>query len=160
MTARLQKKKMHWQHGAFWHRFLFFFFFFFFFFFLFFWFACLCKKIVASTWEKYPPTCAQRRLKSACASARSDQSPRYSHKETLHPCITKTCLFQYIEIFASKTGKFSDKKLWHVSYFCSKHRLWILVRTASARRFYRVPQSVWAKVRKMMYTTVNPSFTM
>ena len=50
--------------------------------------------------------------------------------------ITKTRLFKYIENFTSKNWKFSDKKkLWYFSYFCSKHRLWVLVRTASARRF-------------------------
>ena len=49
--------------------------------------------------------------------------------------ITKTRLFKYIENFTSKNWKFSDKKLWYFSYFCSKHRLWVLVRTASVRRF-------------------------
>ena len=49
--------------------------------------------------------------------------------------ITKTRLFKYVENFTSKNWKFSDKKLWYFSYFCSKHRLWVLVRTASARRF-------------------------
>ena len=49
--------------------------------------------------------------------------------------ITKTCLFKYLENFSSKNWKFSDKKLWYFSYFCSKHRLWVLVRTALARRF-------------------------
>ena len=49
--------------------------------------------------------------------------------------ITKTRLFKYIENFTSKNWKFSDKKLWYFSHFCSKHRLWVLVRTASARRF-------------------------
>ena len=34
-----------------------------------------------------------------------------------------------------KKWKFSDKILWYFSYICSKHRLWVLVRTASARRF-------------------------
>ena len=53
--------------------------------------------------------------------------------------ITKTRLFKYIENFTSKNWKFSDKKLWYFSYFCSKHRFWVLVRTASARRFSRVP---------------------
>ena len=53
--------------------------------------------------------------------------------------ITKTRLFKYIENFTSKNWKFSDKKIWYFSYFCSKHRLWVLVRTASARRFSRVP---------------------
>ena len=47
---------------------------------------------------------------------------------------TKTHLFKYIENFISKNWKVLDKKLWHFSYFCSKHRLWVLVRTASARR--------------------------
>ena len=49
--------------------------------------------------------------------------------------ITKTRLFKYIENFISKNWKFSDKKLWYFSYFCSKHRLWVLVRTTSPRRF-------------------------
>ena len=53
--------------------------------------------------------------------------------------ITKTRLFKYIENFTSKNWNFSGKKLWYFSYFCSKHRLWVLVRTASARRFYRIP---------------------
>ena len=40
-----------------------------------------------------------------------------------------------LKILPPKIGKFSDKKFWYFSYFCSKHRLWVLVRTASARRF-------------------------
>ena len=42
--------------------------------------------------------------------------------------ITKTCLFKYTEKLTTKKWKYS-------SYFCSKHRLWVLVRTALARRF-------------------------
>ena len=49
--------------------------------------------------------------------------------------ITKTRLFKYTEHFTIKTWKFSDKNIWYFSYFCSKHRLWVLVRTASSRRF-------------------------
>ena len=51
--------------------------------------------------------------------------------------ITKTRLFKYIENLTSKNWKFSYKKIWYFSYFCSKakHRLWVLVRTASSRRF-------------------------
>ena len=48
--------------------------------------------------------------------------------------IMKTRLFKYIEILISKNRKFSDKKLIF-SYFCLKHRLWVLLRTASSRRF-------------------------
>ena len=49
--------------------------------------------------------------------------------------IMKTCLFKYIENFTIKKGKFSDKKFWNLSYFCTKHRLWVLVRTTSVRWF-------------------------
>ena len=50
--------------------------------------------------------------------------------------ITKTRLFKYIENFTSRNIKFSDKKksdIFHIS--AQKHRLWVLVRTASPRRF-------------------------
>ena len=56
----------------------------------------------------------------------SDQTSRF---------ITKTRLFKYTENLTTKKWKFSDKKFWYFSYFCSKHRLSVLVRTASARRF-------------------------
>ena len=50
--------------------------------------------------------------------------------------ITKTCLFKYTENFTTKKWKFSDKKkIWYFLYFCAKHILWVLVRTASPRRF-------------------------
>ena len=41
--------------------------------------------------------------------------------------ITKTRLFNYIGNFTTKKWKFSDKKFWYFSYFCTKHRLWVLV---------------------------------
>ena len=47
--------------------------------------------------------------------------------------IMKTRLFKYIENFTSKNWKFSDKKTQ--IFFCWKHRLWVLVRTASVRWF-------------------------
>ena len=50
--------------------------------------------------------------------------------------ITKKCLFKYIKNFTTENRKFSDKKSDIFSDFCSKHRLWVLVRTASPRRFY------------------------
>ena len=49
--------------------------------------------------------------------------------------IAKTYLFKYTEKFTTKKWKFSGKTFWYFSYFCSKHRLWVLVRTASTRRF-------------------------
>ena len=47
--------------------------------------------------------------------------------------ITKTHLFKYTENFSTKKWRFSDKTFWYFS-FCSKHRFWVLVRTASSRR--------------------------
>ena len=51
-------------------------------------------------------------------------------------------------------------------YYCSKHRLWVLIRTALARRFSgeAVLTSThnlcfWAEIRIILYTPVNPSFT-
>ena len=40
-----------------------------------------------------------------------------------------------LKILPQKNDKSSDKKFWYFSYFCSKHRLWVFVRTASSRRF-------------------------
>ena len=40
-----------------------------------------------------------------------------------------------MKISPPKTEKLQIKKLRYFSYFCSKHRLSVLVRTASARRF-------------------------
>ena len=45
--------------------------------------------------------------------------------------ITKTRIFNYTENFTVKKWKFSDKKFWYFSYFCTKHRLWVLVRIRS-----------------------------
>ena len=52
---------------------------------------------------------------------------------SLRQVITKTCLFKCTENFTSKNIKFSDKKsdIFHIS--AQNHRLWVLVRTASAR---------------------------
>ena len=48
--------------------------------------------------------------------------------------ITKTCLFNYTENFTTKNENFQIKNSDIFSYFCSKHRLWVLVRTALMRR--------------------------
>ena len=49
--------------------------------------------------------------------------------------ITKTRLFKYIDNFTSKKWKLSQKKIRYFSYFCSRHRLWVPVRTTSVRWF-------------------------
>ena len=50
-----------------------------------------------------------------------------------------------LRILPSKKWKFSDKKIWYFSWWGSSNEC---------------PQSMlWAKIRKLMYTPVNPSFT-
>ena len=76
-------------------------------------------------------------------------------------CITKIRLFKYIENLISKNWKFSDKKnsdIFHISvrnidcgYSFEPPRL------GGSNEY---PQSMfWAEIRKIMYTPVNPSFT-
>ena len=71
----------------------------------------------------------------ATTSRPDTETTTIRHQRQPLTAITKTCLFKYIENFITKKWNFSDKKFWYFSYFCSKHRLWVLVRTASARRF-------------------------
>ena len=55
--------------------------------------------------------------------------------------ITKTCLYNVVPfnpLLYSKTGVYKDTYIIFF-YFAKKHRLWVLVRTASPRRFQRVP---------------------
>ena len=66
-----------------------------------------------------------------CLLKHSYKSHSYFHTDT----ITKTRLFKYIDTFTSKSWKFSDKKNLIFSHFCSKHRLWVLVRTAYIENF-------------------------
>ena len=81
------------------------------------------------TWVKGPYV-VWKWSRSACMSMQSDNLIRAVFID-----ITKIPLFKYIENFTSKNWKCSDKILWFFSYFCPKYRLWVLVRTASARQF-------------------------
>ena len=51
--------------------------------------------------------------------------------------ITKTCLYNFDPLkphfYIEKTGVY--RGIHYFSYFCSKHRLWVFVRTTSSRRF-------------------------
>ena len=71
----------------------------------------------------------------------------------------KTCLFKFTENFTTKKWIFLDKKFWYFSYFCSKHRLWVPVKTTLRDSSNEYTQSVfWAEIRIIVYTPVNPSF--
>ena len=55
-----------------------------------------------------------------------------------------------LKILPPKNENFQMKKFWYFSYFCSKHRLWVLVRTASPSRggSYEYPQSMFSSKNK------------
>ena len=83
------------------------------------------------------------------------------HFMCIRAYITKTRVFKYIEHFTSKNWKNSDKKLWYFSYFCSKHKLWYSLEPPRQGGSDEYPQSMFLnEIRKIMYTPVNPCFTM
>ena len=68
-------------------------------------------------------------------SISSPSSNRYPRTHLLLPS-WKHAYSNILKILQpKKKRKFSDKKFWYFSYFCTKHRLWVLVRTASMRQF-------------------------
>ena len=67
-----------------------------------------------------------------------------------------------IQILPPKKKKISDKNSDIFLISAQKHRVWVLVRTASARRggSNEYPQSMFlSRNKKVMYTLVNPNFT-
>ena len=74
--------------------------------------------------------------------------------------ITKTCLFKYNENFITKKWKFSEKNadIFHIS----AQNIDCGYSLAPPRRggSNEYPQSMfWVEIRKIIYTPVNPSFT-
>ena len=67
-------------------------------------------------------------------NVKSKNVAKFSHFFIL-TSLRKHAYSNILKILPPKNWKFSDKNLRYFSYFCSKHRLWVLVRTASARRF-------------------------
>ena len=79
-------------------------------------------------------------------------------KQFVRICITKTRLFKYIENSPLKTENFQMKNsdIFHIS--AKNHRLWLLVRTALARRFYRVPTMFLSTNKKNNVYLCKPQF--
>ena len=74
--------------------------------------------------------------------------------------ITKTRLCKYVENFTSKNWKFSDKNsdIFHISAQNIDCRYSLEPPRRGGSNEY--PQSMfWAEIRKIMYTPVNPTFT-
>ena len=82
--------------------------------------------IWAPTWENVPSyMCAQRRLKSACASAQSDLSLPYPHGQILHLCLSKMCqmkslirLFECAGWSESSVGAFVNARFLILRLIC------------------------------------------
>ena len=74
--------------------------------------------------------------------------------------ITKTSLFKYIENFTTPKGKFSDKKnsdIFHIS--AQNIDCGYSLEPPQRGGSNEYPQSMlFSKLRKIMYTPVNPSF--
>ena len=89
------------------------------------------------------------------------------NRQTVHVWVRTLWKHAYsniLKILPPKNENFQIKKFWYVSYFCSKHRLWVHVRTASSAQNidcgYSLepprwggsnlyPQSMfWAEIRK------------
>ena len=61
---------------------------------------------------------------------------KYPHSHPGAMIITKTCLYKFDPLkphFYIVNGVY--RGIYYFSYFSSKHRSWVLVRTASSRRF-------------------------
>ena len=83
--------------------------------------------------------------------SRSSQSECGVHYEN-------TAIQMYRKFHLQKLKIFRQKKARIVLIFLFKHRLWVVVRTASSRRFLRVHNlCFWAEIRKIM-NTLKPQF--
>ena len=78
-------------------------------------------------WHKWNTSkwCKPWKNRPVCTPAQSNPLRKHTYSNILKISPPKTESFQI--------------KFWYFSYFCSKHRLSVLVRTASPRRFKRVP---------------------
>ena len=115
---------------------------------------------------------AHKTYSKTCATSKDSDQPAHP-RSLIRVFVDRMCLLQpphyenmHIQIywkfhFTSKNWKFSDKKkLWYFSHSCSKYRLWVLFRTASVSASNDYAQSMFfSKIRKIMYTPVNHSFT-
>ena len=70
------------------------------------------------------------------------------------PSITKTRIFKYIENFTTKNWKFPDKNSVIIFFFFFFFHISADVVLTSTHNL-----CLWAEIRKLMYTPVNPRFT-
>ena len=61
--------------------------------------------------------------------------PDKKHLRYKHLSLRNHVYSNILNTLPPKNENFQIKQFWYSAYFCSKHRLWVLVRTASPRRF-------------------------
>ena len=84
-----------------------------------------------------------------------------SSEDANQPSITKTRLFKYIENFTTKKGNFSDKKNSDIFYIPAQNiDCGYPLEPPRRGGSNEYPQTLFfSKIRKIVYTPVNPSFT-
>ena len=83
----------------------------------------------------------------------------YNHKHR-DETITKTSLFKYAESSTTKKWRFSDKKSYIFLISAQNIDCWYSLEPPRRGGSNEYPQSIfWAEIRKIMYTPINPSFT-
>ena len=97
----------------------------------------LTLVVDVKSWLSYKGTCHVILLAKLHDMYRY-KTDNFFHINRYFKSVSKMALlhrFYCTENFTTKKWKFTYDKFWYVSSFCSKHRLWVLVRTASVMRF-------------------------
>ena len=78
-------------------------------------------------------------------------------KHQLADPLRKHAYSNVLKILPPKNWKFSDKKLWYFSYFCSKQRLWYSLEPPRRGGSNEYPQSIfWAEIRNLCIPIKTP----
>ena len=78
---------------------------------------------------------------------------------TVTDTLRKHTYSNILKISPPKTGSFQIK-FWSFSHFCSKHRLWVLIRNTLVRWFWRSTHNLcfWAQIRNNNVYPCKPQF--
>ena len=96
-----------------------------------------------------------------CSNCEADQRLCFRYSDSTTPLLPKSefslDFFLYFSYSIGKNKKKNSNEILDFLKVCSKHRLWVHVRTASPSNEY--PQSMfWSKNKKNRYTPAYTSF--
>ena len=129
--------------------------------------ASISYKVACSPSENSDRTVHIQSCRKCCAPAQMKLplkgADHKAHPYPRHRHITKTCLFKYVENFSTKNWKFSDKIFSNFVIFLisaqNKYCGYTLEPPQRGGSTTTHNLCFWAEIRKIMYTPVNPSFT-